>query len=361
MKTNAKFEHGGNIHKAKRDKNTKLIDFSANINSLGLSVAVEAKIKASIDEIIHYPDPDCYELKKLLGQCYSIPKKYITIGNGAVELLYIFCNILKPKNVMIMAPSFCEYERAALASAAKINYHYLEVKNDFKLKVSELINKLDGNDIVFLCNPNNPTGTILKYQEIDSILAVAKAKNIVIFVDESFIDFIENNQEYTCRQLIQQYDNLVILHSLTKFYAIPGLRLGFMLANSDLTQKMHLAKDPWNVNVLAQVAGVAALKDKEYQKQSIENLNYTKSLFYDKLKSIEKLKVYPPTVNYIFIDIKNTGYTARELQELLLKDNILIRNCENYPGLSEYYIRLAIKDEKNNNLLINYLQKIIGD
>ena len=97
------------------------------------------------------------------------------------------------------------------------------------------------------------------------------------------------------------------------------------------------------------------------QKQSIENLNYTKSLFYDKLKSIEKLKVYPPTVNYIFIDIKNTGYTARELQELMLKDNILIRNCENYPGLSEYYIRLAIKDEKNNNLLINYLQKIIGD
>ena len=361
MITNNSFEHGGNIHKAKRDKNIEFIDFSANINSLGLSLNVENAIKSNIKNIVNYPDPDGYELKNKLSDYYDIPIEYITLGNGAVELLYVFCNIVRPKNVMIMAPSFCEYERAALASKANIIYHYLQAEENFAVNTVEVEKKLKDIDILFLCNPNNPTGTLIERLNIENLLKKAKENNTLVLVDESFIDFIDNSENISCRTLISKYDNLIILHSLTKFYAIPGLRLGFMLANYELTQRMHLSKDPWNVNTLAQVAGVAALQDKEYQEKSIKNLVNTKSDFYDKLNNISKLIVYQPSVNYVFLNIKNTGFTAIQLQTLLLAENILIRNCDNYPGLSKYYIRVAIKDECSNNLLIKALEKIIGD
>ena len=356
------FEHGGNLYRFKRTGDHKLLDFSANINPLGLSLKVKQAIEDQITEIIHYPDSEGYALKQALSQQYCLKNEQIVLGNGAVELLYILCHQLQPKKVLIPAPSFSEYERAARSVNAEIHYDLLTAENGFKLDSNLLAAKLSPYNILFIGNPNNPTGTLLTIKEIETILNSAKLSNTFVVIDESFIDFITNGEAYTAKHFIADYDNLLILHSLTKFYAIPGLRLGFAATNESLAQKLHLAKDPWNVNSLAQIAGVSALADESYQQASRSFIYHEIRRFTEKLNQFKMLTIYPPSVNFVLVDIQKTGFTAPQFRDLCLKENILIRDCSNYPGLSADYVRFAIKSTKENNYLYQVLEKILcGD
>lgn len=356
------FEHGGNVHKFLRENMTKnCFDFSANINPLGLSQSVSSSIKNNINHIIHYPDVDGYELKNTISQYYHTSYNYLTLGNGAVELLYILCNLLQPKNALILAPSFSEYERAARSVKAKIEYYYLEEQDNFVLDMENFVLSIKQKDILFIGNPNNPTGTILTSNSIEKIISQAKKNNCFVVVDESFIDFLPDSEKYTSRHLVKRFDNLLVLHSLTKFYAIPGLRLGFAITNSKLTKSLHQVKDPWNVNSLAQTAGIAALKDLKYQENSRNFMQYEVEFFYESLKAINTIKAYKPTVNFILVNIEESTLQAKKLKELLLEQSILIRDCSNYPGLSAYFVRFAIKRHDENILLIETLKKILMD
>lgn len=358
------FEHGGNIHKFLRENTRETVncfDFSANINPLGLSQSVSSSIKDTIHSIIHYPDVDGYELKNTISQYYHTSYDCLTLGNGAVELLYILCNLIQPKNALILAPSFSEYERAARAAKAKIEYYYLKEHENFNLNIKDFILTLEKNDVLFIGNPNNPTGTILTSKDIEKIVYHAKKNNCFVVVDESFIDFLPDSEKYTARHLVEKFDNLLVLHSLTKFYAIPGLRLGFAMTNSNLTKSLHQVKDPWNVNVLAQTAGVAALKDLKYQENSRAFMVQELEFFYENLKNLTNIKVYKPTVNFILANIEKSTLKAAKLKSILLNENILIRDCTNYPGLSEYYVRFAIKQHNENIFLIETLKKALMD
>ncbi|MPL60475.1 Threonine-phosphate decarboxylase [bioreactor metagenome] len=356
------FEHGGNIYTAARNGGclTNLIDFSANINPLGIPDSVRQSILANLDSIMTYPDAEAHGLKSAISQHYSINQNMITPGNGAVELLYVLCNALRPKQALIPAPTFSEYERSAQASGCKIQYVYLNPKTGFKIDIDHLITLVEDKsiDIVFIGNPNNPTGTLLERQELESLIQAAEKSNTLVVVDESFLDFLIDDSQYTCRPLLVRYQNLVILHSLTKFYAIPGLRLGFALASKQLTDKLHKGKDPWNVNSLAQCAGIAALYDRYFQQTSREFINQTNAQFYTQLKTIPKIKPHKPSVNFILLDISNTKINSLELRLLLANQDILIRDCSNYPGLSDNYIRLAVKLPQQNAVLIKTLQNI---
>jgi len=358
------FDHGGNVHKFLREtiaKDTNYFDFSANINPLGLSQSISSSIKDNINRIIHYPDVDGYDLKNIISQYYHTSYNYLTLGNGAVELLYILCNLLQPKNALILAPSFSEYERAARAAKAKIEYYYLKEHENFTLDIENLILSIKQHDILFIGNPNNPTGTLLTSNDIEKIVSQAKENNCFVVVDESFIDFLPDSEKYTSRHLVKYFDNLLVLHSLTKFYAIPGLRLGFAITNSKLTKSLHKVKDPWNVNALAQTAGIAALKDLKYQENSRAFMVQEIDFFYESLKTITKIKVYKPTVNFILANIESSTLNSAELKSIFLNENILIRDCSNYPGLSEYYVRFAIKNHDENVFLIKGLKKILTD
>ncbi|MEG6585508.1 threonine-phosphate decarboxylase CobD [Dendrosporobacter sp. 1207_IL3150] len=359
------FEHGGNIFKAARNKNTSsidFIDFSANINPLGLADNVRESIISSLDKIIHYPDPDAHDLKTAISKYYNVDYASITVGNGAVELLYVLCHLVKPKRVLIPAPSFSEYERAAKASKAEVEYYYLCENTNFTIDVSKIIPIMDEFDIVFIGNPNNPTGTILPKKDLELLIRSAQKSNCLVVVDESFIDFLPDDNQHTCRDLIKSYDNLVILHSLTKFYAIPGLRLGFTLTSTELAKLLDLGKDPWNANTLAQSAGVAALKNIDYRIKTKEIIGSAKQQFYKDLCSIQGLKVHFPSVNFILINIENTGLMSAELSQRMYERGFLIRDCANYPGLSPFYIRLAVKLPVQNSLIIESLKEsIVGD
>ncbi|HWR43293.1 threonine-phosphate decarboxylase CobD [Sporomusa sp.] len=358
----ASFVHGGNVHAWARERGGALagvLDFSANINPLGLAGSVREAITQSVSQVIHYPDVEAVTLKAAISSYYDVDVEHITAGNGAVELLYVLTHTLRPKRVLIPAPAFSEYERAATAAGAEIEYAFLSPENNFAFDVSSLCSRLNGVDMVFIGNPNNPTGTLLTVRQLERLLFAAKKAGIMVIVDESFMDFIIGDREYTCRPLLKQYDNLVILHSLTKFYAIPGLRLGFALTHRDLTAKLHAAKDPWNVNSLAQAAGVAALTDKEYQQKSREIVNHEKNILYASLKALPGVHPFPPSVNYILINTRQTSYSAAHLRQTLAERNILIRDCSNYPGLSPYYIRVAVKLNEQNKILLERLEQVL--
>lgn len=356
------FEHGGNLYAAVRRQGgclSTLLDFSANINPLGLSEGVRQALYDSLECIVHYPDAEAYALKEAISRRYGVDRDLITAGNGAVEPIYILCHMLKPARVLVTAPTFSEYERAAKASGARVEYFYLLPEHGFAIDIAAMMPLVSAVDMVFIGNPNNPTGTLLTNREIEPLLAMAKEQGTIVVVDESFLDFLFDDSEYTCRHLLSRYSNLVIVHSLTKFYAIPGLRLGFALANASLTGVLHSGKDPWNVNSLAQSAGVAALNDEQYRVLSKELVYKAKEELYSLLGALPGLVPYYPAVNFILVNIEGTGMNAGQLSQALLAHNVLIRDCSNYPGLSAGYIRLAVKQPAQNAVLVNALQSVV--
>lgn len=361
-RTTGSFVHGGNVHAWARERGstlTDLLDYSANINPLGLSDNVRLAIHQAVEQVIHYPDAEATMLKAALRQYYKVETEQITVGNGAVELLYVLVHTLRPRRVLIPAPAFCEYERAARAAGAGIEYFYLSPAEKFVVDVNSLCNCLYGMDMVFIGNPNNPTGTLLTVSQLEQVLLAARQAGAWVVVDESFMDFLIDDRDYTCRPLLKTYGNLIIVHSLTKFYAIPGLRLGFALTHADLAAKLHAAKDPWNVNSLAQAAGIAALTDDSYQEKSREVVQYAKQNLYAELINFAGLKPLSPAVNYILLDTSASGYTAAELHSRLAEKNILIRDCGNYPGLSAYYMRIAVKLAEQNIILLEHLAQVL--
>ncbi|EGO61972.1 threonine-phosphate decarboxylase CobD [Acetonema longum] len=356
--------HGGNIHRLSRDQKVpwqSILDFSANINPCGLPASVRDCLAREIDSLVHYPDPQAFLLKQAISERYQVPVTSIVAGNGAVELLYILCHMINPKRVLVTAPTFSEYERAARAANAEICYYTLSPDNDFTYDAAVLEHLVARMDILFLGNPNNPTGSMLTNTEIEHLLACCQRHHCLVVVDESFIDFLPDDRDFTCRRLLDQNDHLVILQSLTKFYALPGLRLGFALCSERISQILHKGKDPWNVNSLAQAAGVAALKDVSYSETSKRIMHAAKDDFFRKLCAIPGWRPLKPVVNYILVDVGHTGRIAAEWQQLLMQRGVLIRDCSNYRGLSAAFIRLAVKLAEQNDALIHAITNCTGE
>lgn len=355
-----KFEHGGDIKSVIRENNlNEIMDFSANINPYGLSSNIKNAILADLDNIIHYPQPNAEDLRKKIGETYNIADDKIIVGNGAVEIIYTLCHILKPKNVLIVSPGFSEYERAARSAGADIHYAMLDEKLDFNSPMRDIIVNIKGNDLLFIGNPNNPTGTLYMLEDMELLIEHAENNGCFVVVDESFMDFIKTSEAFSVLPLVEKYHNLLVLHSLTKFYAIPGLRLGFAATDHEVLDPLYAAKDIWNVNSLAQAAGMAALDDKKYQRRSRTYTRTEINYLYEELSTLDKLKVYEPTVNFILVNISKTGFTATQLREKLLKYNIIIRNCANYPGLDENYVRFAVRTREENDELVDALTEIL--
>ena len=355
-----KFEHGGDIKSVIRENNlNEIMDFSANINPYGLSSNIKNAILADLDNIIHYPQPNAEDLRKKIGETYNIAGDKIIVGNGAVEIIYTLCHILKPKNVLIVSPGFSEYERAARSAGADIHYAMLDEKLDFNSPLRDIIVNIKGNDLLFIGNPNNPTGTLYMLEDMELLIEHAENNGCFVVVDESFMDFIKTSEAFSVLPLVEKYHNLLVLHSLTKFYAIPGLRLGFAATDHEVLDPLYAAKDIWNVNSLAQAAGMAALDDKKYQRRSRTYTRTEINYLYEELSTLDKLKVYEPTVNFILVNISKTGLTATQLREKLLKYNIIIRNCANYPGLDENYVRFAVRTREENDELVDALTEIL--
>ncbi|NLW23845.1 MAG: threonine-phosphate decarboxylase [Clostridia bacterium] len=354
-------KHGGNLKEASEIYDfpvDKFLDFSANINPLGPPPIVYEIIKENLTEISRYPDSRNLELKKALAAHLHICQNNLILGNGASELIFLLVNCLRPTKVWIPNPTFGEYEVAARGVGAEIIRLPLggENLNNFQL---DQLESIKSGEMIFICNPNNPTGQLYNREFITSLIRFTEKKKAYLVIDESFLDFLVNNEELSWRNNICKHSHLIILYSLTKFFAIPGLRLGALLANEELISNLDKLRDPWNVNVFAQLAGVAALKDKNFIKESLKFFQEEKDFVYEKLIKIPGLHPFKPSANFIFIKLL-TSITSTEICDILARQGILVRNCNSYPYLGEKYLRIAIKKREDNLKLIDSLKIIMA-
>lgn len=352
--------HGGNIDEICRVYNIdreSITDFSANINPLGLNLNIKNSIIDNLSDVVNYPDITYYELKEEISKFEAIKKENIFLGNGAAECIFNLARALNPKKTLLLAPSFSEYEEGVKSVYGDIEYFLLKEEYDFKL-TDELIEKLDESmDLLFICNPNNPTGIITDRSYLEKLIKRAEKLNIFVAVDESFLDFVDDKDKYSVMNLIYKYSNLVIIKSLTKFYAIPGLRIGFGVTdNKDLLEKIDRVTMSWNVNTLASIAAICGLKENTYNKESILYVNKEKEYLYNNLKNIKSLKMFTPSVNFIFFKIKEDI----DLKMELLKHGVLIRSCNNYIGLNDKFYRIAVRTREENEKIINALSKVFN-
>lgn len=349
--------HGADIYTASKQLGIDaytIIDFSSNINPLGIPESVKAAAIDSIKYSNRYPDINSRELIHSISKYENVPEDRIFVSNGAAEAIYRIAVYLKPKNGLVTAPTFSEYEQAIKTVGANLRYFNLYEKNEFKI-TEEILKYIDEEtDIVFICNPNNPTGQITEKEMLKKIILSCKKAGIVAVIDECFMDFVENNDRYSVMDMLDKYDNLIVLKAFTKIFAIPGIRLGYCISsNTDIIEGLKFSGPPWNVSTIAQSAGVAAAKEKEFVEKSILYIKNQRNYLIDEMNKLS-IKTYDSFANYIFLKIENINF-----KEEMLRKGILIRSCSNYKNLSEKYYRIAVKTEAENQLFIDKLKDIM--
>ena len=378
--------HGGNIYKVFREKNIKeILDYSSNINPYGIPESLKSRIIENLEILERYPDPDYVELREKLANLNNVNLSDIILGNGATEIIFLFMKVINPKKILIVSPTFGEYERAVKAVGTsrnsidlscsddnknienkeiEIEYFELKESDDFKLNIGNLKNQLEKKyDLLIICNPNNPTGKFLKLAQTEEILKECNKYDTKLFIDEAFIEFLADGMKESIINTEENKKNLFVTRAFTKFFAIPGLRLGYgMYFDKELEQKISEKKEPWSVNNIAELAGLTVLDDTEYIEKTLKWITKEKIYMYEKLNEISGIKVYETEVNFITgkIDEKlfSEGLNVKILREKMLEQGILIRDASNFKFLDERFFRLAIKDRESNKRVIEVLREI---
>lgn len=351
-------EHGADIYTASEksgiDKNY-ITDFSSNINPLGIPESVKAAAINSIADSNKYPDINSRELVKSISAYENVDERSIFPSNGAAEAIFRIIYALKPKKGLVTAPAFSEYENALRAFGSSVCYYDLKEELDFKIQENILDSIKEDVDIVFLCNPNNPTGQLTNKNLLEKIIEQCYNNKITVVIDECFLDFVKNKEQYTTINLIEKYDNLIILKAFTKIFSIPGIRLGYCITSNRITiEKLKTTGPPWNVSNIAQAAGVAALKEIDYINKSIDYISTQRNYLAQELYKLN-IKTYTSHANYILLNIN----CSIDLKSALLKKGILIRSCSNYKNLDENFYRIAVKKSNENQILIKTLEEIM--
>lgn len=349
--------HGGNIARAAREygiAEKDIIDFSASINPLGPAPGVYEAITGTLWRIRHYPDPECGSLPKLLGTHLGVEKSNLILGNGGAELIYTLPSALKIKRALVAAPTFSEYAEAVRASGGDVKYI------PYGRRIEEIIDYLPGNDAVFICNPNNPTGRVLGRSSLMEVIEAAGKTGTYVIVDEAFMDFVEGRKEISLMGEACTRSGLVVLYSMTKFFGIPGLRLGAAVASPDIIRLIKKSKDPWSVNTLAVAAGEAALLDQRHMEETLLMVKEERERLYNGLSALPGIRPFPSGANFLLVDISGTGLSPGEMVEKLGFKGILVRNCSNFEGLDLPCIRVAVRKRGENESLINAIKNILG-
>lgn len=341
-------KHGGDIYTNKIE-----YDFSANLNPLGIPEGVKNVLKDSVGNWDNYPDHFCRELRLSLSEYEVFPSQNIVCGNGAADLIHRLVAVVKPKKALISAPTFSEYENALIQNTSLIIKHYLSKETGFSIDEG-ILNKLNSSiDMLFLCNPNNPTGQTINKELLEKIAEKCISENIIFVCDECFLPFVSDSSNKSVRWFMNE--NIVILKAFTKFFSMAGLRLGYALfGNTTLAVKTSETGQYWSVSVPAQLAGIAALKEQEYMKKTIQLIKNEREFLMTELSEIG-CTVYKSETNFILF---RCDYP---IDEILLKEKIAVRNCGNYDGLNKNYFRIAVRNHTENIILVSALRRALND
>lgn len=352
--------HGSDLEKIEKkygiNKET-ITSFSANVNPLGISYKLREELPSHIDAISTYPDREYTSLRKAIGAYIHTDYQNILVGNGSTELISLVIQLLRPKKALIIGPTYSEYEHEISLSGGRTHYFRLQESENFLLNETILFEALTPDiDLLVICNPNNPTSSQITSKMMQSILDYCKEKEIFVMVDETYVEFSPNYAEITAIPLIPYYDNIIILRGISKFFAAPGLRLGYAICkNHKLMQKMDSFKNPWTINSLAAIAGEIMFTDEQYIRDTRELISTERTRICNLLDSYSSIKYYPPHANFILLRIQKEDVTSKDLFDIAIQNGLMIRDCSSFPFLDNKYIRFCFMRPEDNDALLKVL------
>ena len=340
------YDHGGDIYGGEAIR----VDFSVNTNPLGMPESVVRAIREGTDQDVRYPDYQCRALRRALSERYGTPENTVLCGNGAADLIFRLCACLRPRRVLVPAPTFSEYGRSAALFGAEIAEYPLREENGFAVDSGILAAITPGTDMVFLCNPNNPTGRLCDPGLLEEIVLQCGENGTVLVVDECFIEFTEGK---SLLPLLADNPHLLILRAFTKLYAMAGLRLGYLLcADTDLLDRIAAHGAQWSVSTVAQRAGVAALAEQNWADKTRAFVSPQRQWLAEELTKLG-LKVYPGEANYLL------ARASHPIRQSLQERGLMIRDGSTFTGLNETYFRIGVKTAAENQLLIDTLREVL--
>lgn len=357
--------HGGDIWGFSRKYGIPLeevLEFSGPINFLGPSPKALEAVKQYAKLIRYYPDPNPLEFKaeiaKYVGQ--GVDEGNVILGNGSIELIYMITEILpRGFKALIPVPSFTEYEKAALRVGGEAVF--VQLPQDFTIEPDKIKAAVtDDTKIMCLCNPHSPSGTLYTKQALLDLVDFCHKKDIIFSVDENYVEFADKGQENTLAGMVNDYENLFVIRSVTKFYGMPGIRFGYGIAAPTLIERLETVRQPWSINGLAGTVTLAAFNDTEFIDNTKQTIAKERADFAKALDEIEGLHVFPSVTNFLLVKIQNRKITSTMLKELLAKEHMLIRDCCTFVGLDDSYFRVTVRSAKDNQKLVEKIRQILS-
>jgi threonine-phosphate decarboxylase len=338
--------HGGDIY-----RNQIRLDFSVNTNPLGMPDPVKEALHQAVEEAENYPDIRAQALSAAVTEQLQVRKEQLVFGNGASELFHAVLHAIKPSKILIPVPSFLGYEEAAKAIDCEVIFYEMKKEENFCL-TDRILDVLDENiSLVFLANPNNPVGNLVEPELIFQIAEKCRQCDITLVLDECFMELTGKEQTYSFLKRLDEFPNVVVIRAFTKLYAIPGVRLGYLVCEQNLAEKIRLQLPEWNLSVFAQRAGVAAIKEQEYIVRAVVCIQTQRQFLLEELQAAG-CSVFDSDADYLLF------YSEMPLYELFLQRGILIRDCSNFRGLQRGYYRIAVKSEEQNRMFAEVLREI---
>jgi threonine-phosphate decarboxylase len=342
-------------------KKESIISFSANVNPLGISPRLKSTLAERIDAIMSYPDREYSALRKRIAEYVRIDMDNIIVGNGSTELISLFIQIKHPKKALIIGPTYSEYEREVSLGGGQTRYHKLEEENGFTLDIARLDEDLtEDTDLLVICNPNNPTSTAITRNDMRRILDICKQKGIFVMVDETYVEFADDVLKVTSVPLTIYYNNIIILRGISKFFAAPGLRLGYAICgNADLLKEINQRKNPWTINSLAAIAGEIMFADEDYIKDTRALIANERSRVCKMLDKLKNVKYFTPTANFVLVKILREDISSMDIFEAAIKKGMMIRDCSTFPFLDNKFIRFCFMTPELNDALLEVISEIL--
>lgn len=356
--------HGSDLEKIEAAygiKKEDIISFSANVNPLGISGKLREKLSSHIDAITTYPDREYTSLRKCIAGYAHTDYRNILTGNGSTELISLVIQILKPSKALIAGPTYSEYEHEISLYNGRSHYFRLQEYDDFNLNIDALDKALASDiDLFVLCNPNNPTSSQIGRDTMRKILDICKERGIFVMVDETYVEFSKDYENITSIPLTEYYNNIIILRGISKFFAAPGLRLGYAICGSrHLLKEIDSRKNPWTINSLAAIAGEIMFNDTEYIKKTKELVSSERNRICQVLEKVPEVKFYHPNANFILLRILKDGITSGDLFDAAIKKGLMIRDCSTFPFLDNKFIRFCFMNPEENDALLKVLTETL--
>jgi threonine-phosphate decarboxylase len=353
-----RYGHGGDLLTASETygrSSDGFVDFSSNMNPFGPPACVERLMREGWKDINKYPDPAVRELRHALSVEYKVPPESILVGNGAAELIDLAVRVLQPKLTGLARPSFSEYEEAVHKIGGEVRNIPLNAANGFEAELDTMVRAASECDLLFLGHPNNPTGRLVPSEVVERVIG----SGTPLILDEAFIDFVEEEERNTWIREAAKLDRLMVVRSMTKFFAIPGIRLGFIVAHPERIEQLRRLQVTWSVNFLAQRIGVEALQDREYAKRVKSWLAQERSWLTAQLEELG-LNVFPSEVNYLLFSLAgHPGVKIGSVQREMGLRGILVRDGSRFLGLNDTYCRVAIRLREDNEKLVRELAAVL--